>query len=184
MSRGSSGKRIVLKTVILGDAAVGKTSLVQRFVHGTFEKSYLLTVGLQVSTKEVQLPDGTNVILSINDIGGQERFASIRTVFFKGAKLALFVFDLTRRQTLESVLNKWYPELKKFSTTSLTSSKDLKYILVGNKADLEDYIQVPKSDAERVKDKIGAIDFIMTSALNNSNVDEAFTRLAEAYLKA
>ncbi len=182
MSRGSSGKRIVLKTVILGDAAVGKTSLVQRFVHGTFEKSYLLTVGLQVSTKEVQLSDGTNVILSINDIGGQERFASIRTVFFKGAKLALFVFDLTRRQTLESILNKWYPELKKFSSTSLTSSKELKYILVGNKADLEDYIQVPRSDAERIKEKIGAIDFIMTSALNNANVDEAFTRLAEAYL--
>ena len=91
------------KILLLGSAAVGKTSLVQRFVHDRFDSSYLMTIGMEPSEKHVKLKDGTNVALSIWDLAGQDRFRFIRHTFYKGAKAALIVFDLTRAATLCSL---------------------------------------------------------------------------------
>ena len=118
------------KILLLGDAAVGKTSLVQRFVHDRFDSSYLMTIGMEPSEKHVELKDGTKVALSIWDLAGQERFRFIRHTFYKGAKAALIVFDLTRSATLKSI-QKWNKEFVENCGSSVVK------ILVGNKEDLK-----------------------------------------------
>ena len=115
------------KILLLGDPAVGKTSLVQRFLHGKFTKDYITTVGMEPYNRYQEI-NGSNVLLNLWDIAAGTLFTSIRNLFFKGAKGALIVFDLTRRDTFENV-EVWLEEVGKFSP-------DLKFILVGNKNDL------------------------------------------------
>ncbi|MFX1257850.1 MAG: Rab family GTPase, partial [Promethearchaeota archaeon] len=88
-----------LKVLLTGAAAVGKTSLVQRFIKNRFAANYKLTVGVDILTKDVEFRPGEIATLSIWDIGGQQRFEFIRSTFYKGAAGALLVFDLTREQT-------------------------------------------------------------------------------------
>ncbi|MHA1303038.1 MAG: Rab family GTPase [Candidatus Heimdallarchaeaceae archaeon] len=160
------------KILLLGSAAVGKTSLVQRFVHNRFEQSYLMTIGMEPSEKFVTLTDNTIVALSIWDLAGQDRFRFIRHTFFRGAKAALMVFDLTRNSTLDD-LKKWNKELiTNCGADSLT-------ILVGNKADLVDEVAVSEEECLQLKKKIGSLSFIRTSALTGEHVQEAFESLAQ-----
>ena len=160
------------KILLLGDAAVGKTSLVQRFVHNRFANSYLMTIGMEPSEKFVELDDGTVVALSIWDLAGQERFRFIRHTFYKGARAALLVFDLTRNSTLENI-EKWNKEF-----TNSCGKKALK-ILIGNKNDLKDQIAVSEEECQAVNEKINSLYFIRTSALTGEHVNEAFLTIAK-----
>ena len=83
MNEMSSQPDFNFKILLLGNAAVGKTSLVQRFVHDRFDSSYLMTIGMEPSEKHVKLKDGTHVALSIWDLAGQERLRFIRHTFYK-----------------------------------------------------------------------------------------------------
>lgn len=164
------------KILLLGDAAVGKTSLVQRFVHDRFDSSYLMTIGMEPSEKHVDLKDGTRVALSIWDLAGQERFRFIRHTFYKGAKAALIVFDLTRSATLKSV-QKWNKEVID------NCGSDVVRILVGNKEDLKKEIAISKKECDEANTKIKSESVILTSALTGNQVDEAFTKIAESLVK-
>jgi len=138
MDKMSSQPDFNFKILLLGNAAVGKTSLVQRFVHDRFDNSYLMTIGMEPSEKHVKLKDGTNVALSIWDLAGQERFRFIRHTFYKGAKAALLVFDLTREATLKE-LKKWDKEFIDNCGASVIK------VLVGNKQDLKNQIAVSRN---------------------------------------
>lgn len=175
-------KKLVLKLILLGDPGVGKTSLISQYVRSVFQHSYKLTIGLDISSKEVGLEDGRRALLSINDIGGQERFASIRQMFFRGAHLAMFVYDLTRPESLQNIKNVWYDELSKFKDPKQSFHEPPVSILVGNKADLEDLIMIEDDEAERVAKEIGVEQHITTSAKSNQNVNEAFTMLANVFI--
>jgi small GTP-binding protein len=164
------------KILLLGDAAVGKTSLVQRFVHDRFDSSYLMTIGMEPSEKHVELKDGTKVALSIWDLAGQERFRFIRHTFYKGAKAALIVFDLTRSATLKSI-QKWNKEFVENCGSSVVK------ILVGNKEDLKKEIAVSNKECEDVNKRIKSEYIIHTSALTGNHVDEAFTTIAEILVR-
>ncbi len=94
-----------LKILLCGPAAVGKTSLIQRFIKSRFQSDYKLTVGVDILTKEVEYEEGKTATLSIWDIGGQERFSFIRTTFYKGASGVLLVFDLSRAATWDAIKN-------------------------------------------------------------------------------
>ena len=172
------GSRVVLKLILIGDAGVGKTSMIQRFVHGRFQESYLLTVGLDVSSKEIILPSGQKVVLSINDIGGQDRFAPVRSLFYQGSHLCMCVYDLTRPESLVSLRDKWLPELDQFATPG----KPITKLLIGNKSDLTDLRMVEKSEAEELRKTGGFIDSLETSAKDNKNVNESFYTLSQAFL--
>ncbi|NHJ33568.1 MAG: GTP-binding protein, partial [Asgard group archaeon] len=89
----------IFKVLLIGEAAVGKTSLTIKFIHGKFKSDYLLTVGMEPYSKYIKMGNDM-VTLSIWDIAGQQRFDVFRTMFFRGAKAALLVFDLTRPVTL------------------------------------------------------------------------------------
>ena len=164
------------KILLLGEAAVGKTSLVQRFVHDRFDASYLMTIGMEPSEKHVKLEDGTRVALSIWDLAGQERFRFIRHTFYTGAKAALIVFDLTRSATLKNV-QKWSKEFVE------NCGKDVVKILVGNKNDLKDQVDVDKQSCEEMSKKIKTELYIKTSALTGDHVENAFAQLAELLVK-
>lgn len=173
--------KLVLKLVLLGDPGVGKTSLISQFVHARFRHSYQLTVGLDISSKQVKLDDGRTVTLSINDIGGQARFAAIRHMFFKGAHLAMFVYDVTRAETLKNILDPWYKELMEFCSQPDSTRSAIKTILVGNKADLEDYRMVEEEEGEELAREIGSNGHISASAKENIKVDDAFKALAQSF---
>jgi small GTP-binding protein len=160
-----------LKVLLTGAAAVGKTSLVQRFIKNKFQANYKLTVGVDILTKDVEYKPGEIATLSIWDIGGQQRFEFIRSTFYQGAAGTLLVFDLTREQTYQET-RKWLTEIRQFA------GEDIPFILIGNKADLLPDVGrvIDKKEAERFAEKEDSI-YIETSAKTGDHVDRAFTEL-------
>jgi small GTP-binding protein len=160
-----------LKVLLTGAAAVGKTSLVQRFIKNRFAANYKLTVGVDILTKDVEFRPGEIATLSIWDIGGQQRFEFIRSTFYKGAAGALLVFDLTREQTYTET-RKWLTEIRQFA------GENIPFVLIGNKVDLiEDVgVVIDRKEAEAFAKKEGSI-YIETSAKTGVEVDNAFTEL-------
>ena len=160
-----------LKVLLTGAAAVGKTSLVQRFIKNRFAANYKLTVGVDILTKDVEFGPSEIATLSIWDIGGQQRFEFIRSTFYKGAAGALLVFDLTREQTYTET-RKWLTEIRQFA------GQKIPFVFIGNKLDLiEDVGEViDRDEARSFAESEGGI-YVETSAKSGINVDEAFTEL-------
>ncbi len=176
MPRKSSRPRQVLKTKIclVGEQAVGKTSLVHRFVSGAFDDSYIRTLGAVVSKKQVDL-DGVaghdlHVDMTILDIMGMQTFMQLfLSAYFQGASGVLAVADLTRKQTLDA-LESWIQ-----SVQSVVGQ--IPVFLVVNKADLEDRAEYGTKEIQALARSHGA-DFIVTSAKTGDHVEDAFHRLA------
>ena len=162
-----------LKALLLGDAAVGKTSLIKQFIKGSFAKDYKMTIGTDIFTKDV-VTDEHTITLSIWDIAGQERFKFFRQSFYRGSSGAMVVFDLTRYPTFNPNVVNWLKELWGFTGR-------IPIILIGNKVDLADLRNVRKADVEGFAGKIPC-KYIETSAKTGEQVDEAFTDLAKAML--
>ncbi|MHA2278479.1 MAG: Rab family GTPase [Candidatus Kariarchaeaceae archaeon] len=173
--------RKVLKLILLGDPGTGKTSLIQRFVHGKFKHSYQVTIGLDVSSKDITL-EGDDVRLSINDIGGQDRFVTIRHLFYPGAHLAMLVYDCTRPKSLENLVDVWLKELEQYNPPK-KGAPVIQKVLVGNKIDLTDLRSISKEEGDKAAKKMGCNTHILASAKENKNVEFAFTGLTKAFLK-
>jgi small GTP-binding protein len=177
-------KNIPIKICLLGDGAVGKTSLVKAFVQKGFQKDYLMTVGVDITMKDIVV-DNKHFKLSIHDIAGQERFTDFRSIFFSAANMAFCVFDVTRRQSLDSLADIWLEQL-----LPTIMDKNFTIFLIANKVDLEEIREIKSSECEltyrRLQRKYKMLNwagFIETSALNNHNVNEAFTEITKAYVE-
>jgi small GTP-binding protein len=166
--------------ILIGDPGVGKTSLISQYVHGKFRRRYQLTIGLDVSSKDLVL-DGREVRLSINDVGGQERFESIRHMFYTGSHLAMLVYDVTRPKSLERLIKVWSKEVKEFNPPR-PNQPPMQMILVGNKCDLEDLRMTELEKGEEAAKQMGCIKHLETSAKDKQNVDTAFHDLAREFL--
>jgi len=157
------------KFVIIGEHAVGKTSLARAFVSKKFAMDYRPTIGSNIFVHKISLMDNINVSVSLFDIAGQEKWAMMRYIYYKGALGAFLVADLTRDQSFEEIVNFWYPDFMKYCEGKPT-------ILIANKSDL-----IPKIDKKKIEGlvkEIGAIDVIYTSAKTGENCNDALEKLA------
>lgn len=181
MQIGSAGTN--LKLILLGDGAVGKTTLVKSWMDQRLSSDYILTVGVDISTKDITLPNGKRVKLTVNDIAGQERFAQFRSVFFQSANIAFLCFDVTRRDSLDNLERQWV-----FQLIPTISDPNFHVLLIGNKTDLIEQRQISSSEIrfvfQRFKKKYPMMKwsgYIETSALLKHNVNEAFTKITQEY---
>ncbi|TFG12515.1 MAG: GTP-binding protein [Promethearchaeota archaeon] len=160
------------KIILLGPGAVGKTSLLHRFVLNQFSTSYQMTMGVDFLKKEITVQNNS-INLTIWDVAGQERFKFMRKNYYRGAQGALLIFDLTREDTLNKLMNKWYSEMVQFL------SKDIPFLLVGNKSDLIKEIgSVVDSNLAKNFAKSKNSVYIETSAKSGENVEDAFMELS------
>ncbi|MFW9795278.1 MAG: GTP-binding protein [Candidatus Thorarchaeota archaeon] len=157
--------------VFLGEGAVGKTSLVGRYVYDSFEGDYLATIGTDIHIKMVHVGD-TVVKLVIWDIAGQDNFAQLRRAYYMNASGAFFVYDTTRPETLERV-DEWLNAL-------FTVTGNIPLVLLENKVDLESTIMEGVRDA--VKEE-HSVKIIQTSAKEDMNVEEAFKEMTQEILE-
>jgi len=163
----------ILKVIIVGEAAVGKTSLVIRFVSNRFKKDYRSTIGTNIYSKEIELPRMENISLNLWDIAGQERWARMRHRYYRGSHGAIIVGDLTRPNTFEQIKEFWIPDLRKFLS-------NIPIILIGNKNDLENQVSLNK--VKEMEEEMNAVSGIITSAKTGENVEDAFKILTKEIL--
>jgi small GTP-binding protein len=165
--------------VLLGDAAVGKTSLIRRFVIDNFSDDYITTIGTKVTKKELTLGTDdkkTDMTLMVWDIIGQRGYRYTQSISFQGMHGALLVADLTRKDSLESLRSYWIPLLLKMSGS-------IPMIFLGNKADLKDKHQFGLKELESVASSctgFGAEEnCYITSAKTGKHVEDAFVNIAQ-----
>jgi len=172
-------RRFSFKIAIIGDTGVGKTSLINQFVSRRFEKDYISTIGVNILLKDVELViDETSysVQLMLWDIGGQEKYSTVRHMFYQGANACIIVFDITRPATF-LVVPDFLQDLEEFL------QRKIPLVILGNKLDLIDMRRVETENGEKLKETTNALAFFETSAKTGENVEQSFEIIAEACLK-
>lgn len=159
------------KVILIGDSAVGKTSILTRFSDHNFSNNFISTVGIDFKVKKVKR-DKRKVKLQIWDTAGQERYRTITAAFYRGTSAFLVVFDVTQMSTFVNVRT-WLNQI-----TANTDKDSHVIVLVGNKGDLEDHRQVPKETAQQLADELG-VRYFETSAKSGDNVTEVFHHVAD-----
>jgi len=153
------------KILLLGDFSVGKTSLVRRYVDSAFDDKYLTTIGVKISKKLCNIA-GVECELLIWDVEGSTPSKKISLGYYKGASGAIFVSDVGRRETMDS--------LGEQREIFLNENPGSKYVTAYNKAD--------KLSEMAIENIVLEDDTFLTSAKDDSNVEELFTRLMEKML--
>jgi len=165
--------KYVRKVCLVGDPAVGKTSLVRRFVLDQYDDSYISTLGAKVMKKDVDLSfDDIDYLMSLMlwDVMGQKHFRIIESVAFQHVSCALIVCDLTRKETFDN-LSYWIEALTNISGR-------IPLIILANKSDLKNDIEVNEDMIIEFSEKFDST-YFMTSAKDGTNVETAFKKLAE-----
>ncbi len=172
------------KITLLGEGAVGKTSLRKNFLGETFDRDYMMTLGADFATKVVEVDD-YEVTLIIWDLAGQPRFSAVREGFYIGTRGALLVFDITRPDTYEQLAN-WVRELIKNN-----KNRKVPMVLIGNKNDLRGSLHttIPEEYGAKYAKALSQwsgydIPYIETSAKYGDNVETAFENLVQEIIKS
>jgi len=161
----------VYKLSLIGDGGVGKTSMVQRYVHGIFKADYKATIGTFISKKECKFKElDTSVKFMIWDLAGQNQFQRLWPDYLTDSRAGIITFDLTNKESFENV-RKWYDIINKVAVPNII------LILVGNKADLNDERQVSTEEGMGLAKELG-IYYMETSAKTNENIGELFEWVA------
>jgi len=163
------------KLILGGDGAVGKTSMVHRFVEDKFQTDYKGTIGTSIMKKECEFEGlKSKVRFVIWDLAGQSQFKRVRYSYVANAEAGILVFDVTRKDTFENI-KLWHEE-------TIEISKDIALILVGNKIDLEDSRVVSTAEGEELAKKLN-LGYVETSAKTGENIEDAFRMLALQIVK-
>ncbi|KAJ1084803.1 hypothetical protein NDU88_004949 [Pleurodeles waltl] len=163
----------LFKVVLIGDSGVGKSNLLSRFTRNEFNLESKSTIGVEFATRSIQV-DGKTIKAQIWDTAGQERYRAITSAYYRGAVGALLVYDIAKHLTYENV-ERWLKELRDHADNNIV------IMLVGNKSDLRHLRAVPTDEARAFAEK-NNLSFIETSALDSTNVEEAFKNiLTEIY---
>ena len=154
----------LIKFIIIGDAAVGKSNLLVRYTSGQFKEEYQLTIGVEFGSNNVIIGDNTYRI-QIWDTAGQENFRSITRSYYKNTACAIIVYEISNKKSFENI-SSWIEECKN------TAPKSILMVLVGNKCDLDNR-EVTEEEGREFAEKNGML-FFETSALTGKNVEEVF----------
>ncbi|TFL03413.1 GTP-binding protein RAB5 [Pterulicium gracile] len=171
LHRNLMSKQFQFKLVLLGESAVGKSSLVLRFVKDQFDDYRESTIGAAFLTQTVTLDDGAAVKFEIWDTAGQERYKSLAPMYYRNANCAVVVYDITQSSSLEKART-WIRELQRQADRSIVIA------LCGNKADLEERRQVTQEEAKKYAEEEGLM-WSETSAKSGDGVQEIFTEIAK-----
>ena len=155
----------LLKYIIIGDAAVGKSNLLLRFAQNDFKAEYQLTIGVEFGAKNIDI-NNKKLRLQIWDTAGQENYRSITRAYYKNSACALLVYDISNRESFEHISN-WIEDCL------AQSPKSVFMVLVGNKSDLSQERKVTYQEGEEMA-KNNKIMFFETSAKTGENVDKIF----------
>lgn len=166
----------IYKVIVIGDPAVGKTSLLTKFVKNQFQEKYLPTVGVNIVKEPINLDQATVINLMFWDVAGQPQFYMLHRPYFNGADGVILVFDVTRSSTFSNV-NNWWNSAVKYGLSGVPR------ILIGNKIDLKDERKIILPMAEHLSEKLNA-PYFETSALTGENVKSVFQKIAELVYKA
>ena len=165
-----------IKVVLLGESGVGKTSIISQFTVNKFDPHRETSLSAQFASKTLDFPDlGQSIKFDIWDTVGQEKYRSLAKIFYKDAKVIIFVYDITREFSFESIKNYWYKETREnWDGTPILA-------IVGNKIDLYSEVKVSNNDGMAFAEEIGAI-FQTTSAASNSGITNLFENIGKTYL--
>uniref|UniRef100_A0A7N0VDW7 Uncharacterized protein n=1 Tax=Kalanchoe fedtschenkoi TaxID=63787 RepID=A0A7N0VDW7_KALFE len=158
----------LFKLVLIGDSGVGKSNLLSRFTKNEFNLESKSTIGVEFATRSLNV-DGKIIKAQIWDTAGQERYRAITSAYYRGAVGALLVYDVTRHSTFENV-ERWLKELRNHTDPNIV------VMLVGNKSDLRHLLAVTTEDGKSFAER-ESLYFIETSALEATNVENAFTEV-------
>jgi len=165
------------KVIVCGDPSVGKTSTILRITDNAFIRTYIPTLGVSISEKQIEVDDEV-INLIFWDIAGQSKFEVMRRHFYQGAEAVIVIFDLTNRKSFESVSG-WYIDIKKH--LEIYDKKIIGFIL-GNKEDLVNERKVSREEAMKVAKSLN-IEYLETSAKTGKNLEKIFYRIADSLVK-
>lgn len=168
------GYNFVFKVVLIGESGVGKSNLLSRFTKNEFNHDSRTTIGVEFSTRTIQL-DTVTIKAQIWDTAGLERYRAITSAYYRGAVGALLVYDITKHLTYEYV-ERWLKELYDHADPHMV------VMLVGNKSDLDMQRTVPTEEAKSFAESKDLL-FMETSALESTNVESAFLQVLTAIHK-
>ncbi|ORX70802.1 GTPase of the Ypt/Rab family [Linderina pennispora] len=155
----------LFKVVLIGDSGVGKSNLLSRFTRNEFNLESKSTIGVEFATRSIQV-DSKTIKAQIWDTAGQERYRAITSAYYRGAVGALLVYDIAKHATYENV-SRWLKELRDHADSNISDLRHLR--------------AVPTEEAKQFASENGLF-FIETSALDSSNVEQAFQQiLTEIY---
>jgi len=162
----------IIKVFIAGEGGVGKTTMVDRFVKGTFNANTIMTIGANFAVKNLKMSSGQEVTLQIWDLGGEDRFKFILPRYIKGSESGVIAFDSTRYSTFRN-LDVWLNLIRE-------NVKDIPLFLVGTKADLENGTLDTSAYEEYVKSN-QLSGFFLTSSKSGQNIEALFQKLVDLY---
>ncbi|PAA50195.1 hypothetical protein BOX15_Mlig015024g1 [Macrostomum lignano] len=160
----------LFKIVLVGDAGVGKSCVVQRFKSGNFLEKQGSTIGVDFTMKTL-LMDGCRIKLQVWDTAGQERFRTITQSYYRSANAVILAYDITKRESFDS-LPRWVDDVGRYAGTGIVQ------LLVGCKQDLKHLREVRQEEAAELANRLGMLASLETSAKENSNIDRVFNSLA------
>ena len=161
---------LILKIMVVGRVCTGNTSMLKRFLYNQFNASTRLTVGVQFFTAKLRLLE-KDVTIQFWDFAGEERWNSFQPYFYASSDSMMIVFDLSWAITLDNI--EYFIESAKN-----VGIKPNQILLVGNKSDLTDYIEIPDEYALEIAEKYNLFDYVKTSAKTGTNIEYAFSLVA------
>lgn len=180
MDKGIFGKLqeydYLIKVVLIGDAAVGKSSILLKYVDNTFEDTYVCTIGVDFKIKSLEI-DNKRIKLQVWDTAGQERFKPITKCYFRGSHGCIVLFDITNRSSFNNVKT-WVSDYRENNTVDSSDN----VVVIGNKADKENDRVVTVEEGNLLAESISGI-YVESSARTGQGVAEAFETIAKVVLK-
>ena len=166
---------IPCKVIVVGDSGVGKTSIINRYLE-KFNPEERATIGATFSSKLITV-DNYNISLDIWDTAGEERYRSVNSLFYKEASICLIVYDITSKNTFNSIKDYWYNSVKE------NAIQDIILGIAGNKMDLVNKEDVDENEVKDFCKEINAL-YFLTSAKENIFIDNIFVEFGKKFVES